>query len=287
MRKLKCMLLVSFFFTIHAFTFQVSSDHWNGEDYFKNSSSQKEAASDLLKFVFLNGKEKILDVGCGDGKITAEIAMKYPQCSIIGLDISASMIDFAKKKFPQKQYPNLSFLINDAQDLDYHSEFDVILSFTALQWLKNHDEFLKAANISLKNNGILAVTMPLGPPQALDQAVNEIIVQPEWSPYFQQFILDWNFVNAEEYAQMLEANQFIMTRFEVVPQKDIFPSRICFENFLEQIFPYLRALPSQLKKPFLTQVVNRFLELESPFPNGEVHWKFLRLEVVAKCMNKL
>lgn len=273
------LFILGLFSTLNTFATQ---DYWNGEDYFKNSSSQKDAATDLMKYVSINGNENILDVGCGDGKITAEIASKYPKCSIIGLDISESMIDFAQKTFSQKQYPNLHFALKDAQDLDYNAEFDIIFSFTALQWLKNHDEFLKAANASLKPSGILAITMPLGPPQALEQAVNEVISLPEWSSYFQQFSTGWNFVKETEYAQLLLAHQFTIIRFEVVPQKDIFPSRESFEIFLGQIFPYLRALPQNLKKTFLTQVVHRFIDLESPFSNGEVHWKFLRLEVVAK-----
>lgn len=269
----------SFITTFNAFA--ITQDYWNGEDYYKNSSSQKDAANDLMKFVPLNGNEHILDVGCGDGKITADIASKIPNGSIIGLDISTSMIEFAKKTFPQNKYPNVQFVIKDAQDLDYKNQFDVVFSFTALQWIQNHDGFLKAAHASLKSSGILAITMPLGPPQALDRAVNEVISTPEWSSYFQQFSTGWNFVNKEEYAQLLSANRFTTTRYEIVPQKDIFPSRESFELFLGQIFPYLRVVPQDLKKSFLTQVVDRFLELES-FPNGEVHWKFLRLEVVAE-----
>ena len=124
--------------------------------------------------------------------------------------------------------------------------------------------------------------MPLGPPRALEQAVHELMSSPEWSSYFQQFSTGWNFVKDTEYAQLLSTHQFTTIRFEVVPQKDIFPSRESFEIFLSQFFPYLRALPQNLKKTFLKQVVDSFLELESPFPKGEIHWKFLRLEIVAR-----
>ena len=275
---LHLLFILAVFPPIEGFT--SSPDHWKGEDYFKNSSSQKEAAGDLMKHVPFKSNESILDVGCGDGKITAEIALKYPQSKLVGLDISPSMIDFAKKKFSEEQHPNLQFRLLDAQDLDYKGEFDIILSFTALQWLKDHDAFLKVAHASLKDNGILAITMPLGPPKALEQAVHEAIAMAEWAPYFKNFETGWNFVDRDQYAQLLAANQFSPTRYEIVPQKDVFPSQASFEAFLGQIFPYLRALPQDLKKPFLKQVVDRFIALES-FPNGEVHWKFFRLEVVA------
>jgi len=47
------------------------SDYWDGEEYHQHSSSQKDAASDLLKHIQLKGAQSILDIGCGDGKITA------------------------------------------------------------------------------------------------------------------------------------------------------------------------------------------------------------------------
>lgn len=260
--------------------FAQTKDVWNGEDYAKNSSSQKEAASDLLKHVSIKGDERILDVGCGDGKITAEIAQKYPGTILEGIDISTSMIEFARTKFPTETIPNLQFRLLNGQDLDYPGNIDLILSFTALQWIPSHSQFLDRAHASLKTGGILAISMPLEPPKALDQAVQEIMAQPEWAPYFKDFSTGWNFVNQQEYKQLLTEKGFVTTRYAIVLQKDVFPSRQAFEGFLTQIFPYLRPLPSDLKKPFLTLVIDRFLELES-FPRGEVHWKFPRLEVIA------
>jgi len=47
---------------------------WQAEKYHLNSGVQQEAAMHLLNLLTLNGKEEILDVGCGDGKITAKIS---------------------------------------------------------------------------------------------------------------------------------------------------------------------------------------------------------------------
>lgn len=123
--------------------------------------------------------------------------------------------------------------------------------------------------------------MPMGPPKELEQAIREIIVSPDWSPYFQNFHSGWNFVKEEEYDKLILANHFSLLRYAVVPQNDIFPSREVFEQFFGQFFPYLRPIPQELKKSFLTQIVDRFIELSS-FPKGEVHWRIRRLEVVAE-----
>ncbi len=260
---------------------EASHDHWKAEEYYQNSSSQKNAAADLMEFVKIKDYGKILDVGCGDGKITAEIAAKIPHGQVTGVDISPAMISFAKSSFTKKNYPNLQFFLKDAQSLDYENEFDIVFSFTTLQWIQNHNAFLQGAHKSLKPKGTLAVTMPMGLPHTLEQAVTEISSSPEWSPYFCNFSTGWNFVDDIQYRKLLGSNRFIPIRLAVVPQRDIFPSREIFEKFISQWFPYLRPLPQNLKDVFLTQVVDRFLELESSFPNGEVHFKIRRLEVIA------
>ncbi|MEI8126113.1 MAG: methyltransferase domain-containing protein [Parachlamydiaceae bacterium] len=262
--------------------FGANPDYWKAEEYYQNSSSQKNAAADLMKYVPIKENDKILDVGCGDGKITAEISARVKNGLVFGVDVSSAMIEFAKETFSQKNFPNLYFFLKDAQKLDFENEFDIVFSFTTLQWVQNHDAFLEGAYNGLKSSGILAVTMPMGLPSTLEQAVTELISLPEWSSYFIGFSTGWNFVNDVQYEKLLVTNQFIPFRLAIVPQKDVFPSREVFEKFISQWFPYLRPLPQNLKAAFLTQVVDRFLELESLFPNGEVHFKIRRLEVVAK-----
>lgn len=256
-------------------------DHWRGKDYNQHSISQKESASNLMKSVRIKDGAKVLDVGCGDGKITAEIARNSPNGAVVGVDISASMIEFAKSTFSEERHPNLKFGIKDAQNLDYKDEFDMVFSFTTLQWIENHAAFLRGAYQSLKDLGTLAITMPMGLPMTLEQAVNEIVAMREWESYFQDFSTGWNFVDDVNYGELLNAHDFTISRLAIVAQKDIFPSREIFEKFISQWFPYLRPLPENLKTVFLKQVIDRFLELETRFPNEEVHFKIRLLEVVA------
>lgn len=145
----------------------------------------------------------------------------------------------------------------------------------------HHHAFLEGAAKGLKSTGTLAVTMPMGLPSTLEQAVNELVALPQWSIYFKEFTTGWNFVSDKEYGELLVESRFKPLRLAVVPQRDIFPSREVFEKFIGQWFPYLRPLPQDLKQEFLSKVIDRFLELESPFPGGEVHFKIRRLEVVA------
>ncbi len=255
-----------------------SYPHYKTTDYYRDSSAQKDAAADLMKYVSLRGDEKVLDVGCGNGKISAEIAKKLSSGTLVGIDISPERINFAKSAF---EVPNLCFFLKDARKLDFVREFDLICSFSTLQWVHSHELFLQGAYDSLKPSGILAVTMPMGPPDTLQQAVLEVVDIPEWAPYFEGFSTKWNFVSREYYAKILKDHCYKISRCCVVPQNDIFPSRFAFEEFIKRWFVYLRPLPDDLKAPFLEEVIDRFLDLEELFPNGEVHFKTRRLEVLA------
>jgi len=105
---------------------------WNGATYAANSEPQYRSVSGLIAYIvkplnnllfireaketflahcILSGGEKILDVGCGDGRVTAHIAAKLTELgggSVIGVDLSPSQIEHAKKSH---QAPNLRFQV--------------------------------------------------------------------------------------------------------------------------------------------------------------------------------
>ena len=90
-------------------------------------------AKEEFKLLTLEGAERILDVGCGDGKITAEIAARVPRGSALGVDPSRDMIAFASSRFGSTTLANLRFAAADVRRLPYRDEFDLVVSFNALQ----------------------------------------------------------------------------------------------------------------------------------------------------------
>ncbi|MHC4459685.1 MAG: class I SAM-dependent methyltransferase [Planctomycetota bacterium] len=108
---------------------------WNAKDYEKHSQVQQQWARELIAKLNLEGTEDILDLGCGDGKVTAEIARNTPSGSIVGVDNSSSMIELASERFPANKYPNLIFMVMDAVQLAFIEGFDVVFSNAALHWV--------------------------------------------------------------------------------------------------------------------------------------------------------
>jgi trans-aconitate 2-methyltransferase len=90
---------------------------WNAADYAANSIVQQTWARELIARLNLRGDEHILDVGCGDGKVTAELARAVPRGAVVGVDASAEMIGFARKTFSPAEISNLAFQIMDARKI--------------------------------------------------------------------------------------------------------------------------------------------------------------------------
>lgn len=262
-----------------------AEDHWDGQDYHKNSSSQKEAAKDLLSHIALKGDENVLDIGCGDGKITAEIAKQLGQGNVLGIDISPSMIQFASQAFPKQDYSNLDFKLMAAEEIDFNDAFDLAVSFATLQWIQNHPLVIEKIFKSLRPSGRFGVSMPMGLPSALEKAVNEVMLQEAWKNYFVQFSTGWNFVSSAEYGDMLQKQGFSLLRLEIVRQEDVFPSVDVFKKFISQWFPYLRPLPQGEKDLFMNQVLESYIAIEPLDEMGRLHFRINRLEVVAEKNN--
>src|SRR5262249_60174888 len=112
---------------------------WNATEYSQRSGLQKAMAAEVLALLDLEGSERVLDIGCGDGKITAEIAARVPQGEVVGVDASRDMIAFASSHFGPTVRPNLRFEVADAPVLPFQNEFNRIVSFHALPWIPGQD----------------------------------------------------------------------------------------------------------------------------------------------------
>jgi ubiquinone/menaquinone biosynthesis C-methylase UbiE len=113
----------------------ISHIYRNPNKYSKNNALQYNFAMKLLSKISFNNLSRVLDVGCGDGVITSEIAGIVHEGCVIGTDISEQMIEFASKKYAD-QY-NLRFLAMDASKNIFREQFDIITSFNCLHWVKD------------------------------------------------------------------------------------------------------------------------------------------------------
>ena len=189
---------------------------WNPQDYAKNSEGQLQWARELRSRLSLNGSESVLDVGCGDGKITADFAQALAHGQVIGIDRSPEMIAYASVTY---SIQNLSFACVDARSLTFSNQFDLIFSNAVLHWVDNHPAFLQGASRALKSNGRL-ITSCGGAGDAIDilAAFAETVTHDPWCAYFPTFHNPYYFYSTAEYEPWLKAAGLTIDRLELVPK---------------------------------------------------------------------
>ncbi len=126
--------------------------HWNPELYEARHAFVWNLAQGLLELLHPVKGERILDLGCGTGQLTNEIAQSGAE--VLGLDASPEMIGQARQN-----YPGLRFVLQDAGDMQYQGEFDAIFSNAALHWMLDAPRVAAAMACALKRGGRLVAEM--------------------------------------------------------------------------------------------------------------------------------
>jgi trans-aconitate methyltransferase len=269
------------------------NDGWKDEflalKYFHNSELQRQWAWHLLGSYHFTGNENILDFGCGDGKITAEISHLVPQGHILGFDSSSSMINFSKRCFPSIHYPNLTFEQVADTHLD-HRKYDVVCSFCVFHLVPNPVALLKKLRTHLNLDGVLLLVVPAGNNPAFFQAANEIFdkyeLQAPWSP-----------------KDSKSSNVTMRTKegcIDCLAKADLEPVSVAFfhtptaffnkQELVEWMVGTVSAnwqIPLAQADLFFSDLIDRMAALDSDVidKSGAYYMKLSRLEVIAKPKN--
>jgi trans-aconitate methyltransferase len=253
---------------------------WNATEYAKNSSEQQKWARELIAKLNLRGEERVLDLGCGDGKVTAEIADQLPRGEVVGVDLSQEMIDFAKHTFDR---PNVSFAQADARALEFDNEFDVIFSNAVLHWIYDHQPVLRGIRRSLKTGGRILLQMGgRGNAAGVLATVNEVTRDPRWAPFFTNFHFRYGFHGPEDYTRWLTDAGFHPQRVELIPKDMTHTTADRFAGWLRSTWmPWTDRVPQAQREEFIAAIVDRYLHAHPPDDVGRVHVAMVRLEVEA------
>lgn len=256
---------------------------WNAEAYYKNSANQQRWARELIAKLDLQGNEKILDIGCGDGKITAEIATYLTTGSILGIDNSPEMINFAQSKFPQRQFSNLSFQLADARQLNFYNEFDIVISFACLHWVIDHIPVIEGIKNSLKPDGrILLMFVGRDDNNAFMNITKELTRSEKWSNYFQSFTLSLRLYTPDEYHEILNCVGLKATRVELVSTEATFEGKEGLQRFIQTTFvPLQDKLQGNLLEEFVAEIVDKYVDKYPLDSVGLIHVNRKKMEVEA------
>jgi len=257
---------------------------WDAADYAQSSFPQKQWAGELISKMHLAGCERVLDIGCGDGRISAAIAVCVPKGSVTGYDRSPEMIRFARGQFPARMFPNLSFVEGDATDLRFHEQFDVVFSTAALHWIYDHGPVLAGISRALVSGGRMIVQMGgKGNAAGIYAALEHLLPEPEWERYFTGFSFRYGFFSPEEYRPWIESAGLVPVRVECIPKEMIFSGRKEFTGWFRTTWlPYLERIPEDRRLDFVNALAGRYISLYPAGPDGTIRVAMVRLEIEAQ-----
>jgi len=236
-------------------------EEWHGEDYAQHSSLQAAMADEVLSQLQLRGDEKVLDLGCGDGKLSARIAALVPRGSVLGVDASPDMVAFAQKNFGAGQVSNLRFEVADARTLEYRAAFDLLVSFNALHWVSDAATALQGIRRALKPGGQARLRLVTRSDLTSLEEVAELTRQDvRWAAHFKGFVDPYLRLTAEQYAALASSLGLRVLSMQSHSKHWDFKTEAAFFGFCNAGFgAWTRGLPEDQRQPFVEDVAQRYL----------------------------
>lgn len=252
---------------------------FDGEKYKQASKHQKEWGNHLISQLHLNGTETVLDLGCGDGALSEQIAQLVPKGRVLGIDASYGMLQTAKKL----ECDNLSFIQMDINNMKFSNEFDIIFSNAALHWVLDHSSLLKRSFCALKQGGSIHWNFAgYGTCSAFYDVVHTKMKYKQYAHYFNDFIWPWFMPSKEQYKDLIEPIGF--SKIEIVEEsKDrYFSDADEMIKWIDQpsIVPFITCIPDNMKDSFRKEVIQLMLE-KTTQKDGTCFETFRRINVTA------
>jgi trans-aconitate 2-methyltransferase len=256
---------------------------WNPEDYARHSDAQLKWAQELRSRLNLRGNESLLDIGCGDGKITADFARAIPRGQAIGIDSSLEMVEYAAKNYPATQYPNLRFRQMDAQAIVFEQAFDVVFSNATLHWVPDHFAVLTRVSQILKPGGKLIISCGgQGNAAGIIATFSEVMQRQDWRSYFATFQPPYTFHGVEVYQSWLSEIGLQVQRLELVPKDMTHKGSEGLAGWIRTTWmPFIHCVPVENQEEFIQEVVTTYLK-HIPLDRDDLsHVEMVRLEAEA------
>jgi trans-aconitate methyltransferase len=222
----------------------MSTNTWQSTTYFKHAHFVADLATPVIDLLNPQKAEHILDLGCGDGRLTK--VLQDIGCIVTGVDYSDNLVAAAKAL-------GVNARQMDAHLLTFNQEFDAVFSNAALHWMKEPEKVIAGVKRALKTKGrFVAEFGGHGNIQsildALQIALNERSINlTDVNP--------WYFPTPGEYKTLLEAEGFRVDTIELIPRPTPLPTDILgwlavFANSFTKLFP------EQEQEAFLKQVMD-------------------------------
>lgn len=180
-----------------------SMNSWKPELYDSKLDFVSEYGKSVVALLAPRENETILDLGCGTGDLTFEIAQFGAK--VVGMDLSSSMIEKARLK-----YPELAFYVGNAEDFAMEESFDAVFSNAALHWMKNPEKVIQCVwNVLNPAGRFVAEFGGKGNVETIIKAIENVLLE-EYGMDGKK-VNPWYYPSIGEYSTLLEQQGFRVT----------------------------------------------------------------------------
>ena len=212
----------------------IAGQRWDPARYQRNAGFVARLGEPLLELLAPQPQERILDLGCGDGALTALLARR---AEVIGVDASAEQVAAARAR-------GLAAEVADGASLDFAGEFDAVFSNAALHWMRDPDAVIAGVWRALKPGGrFVAECGGAGNVETVRRALAEALARHGIDA---EAANPWYFPSAEEYRVRLERHGFAVASIALIPRPTRLPGSLAdwLDTFAES---FLATVPPQTR----------------------------------------
>ncbi|MES2219463.1 MAG: methyltransferase domain-containing protein [Acidobacteriota bacterium] len=189
------------------------SQTWNPSEYAAHGRYVTDLGANILGWLDPQPGEEILDLGCGDGVLTAQIAERG--ANVLGVDASPEMVEAARTR-------GLSAQVVDATQLEFRRRFDAVFSNAALHWIHDQPALLRGVAQALKPGGRFVAEMGgHGNIATIRVALHAALSHHSLAEWM---VEDNYFPTVAEYRGLLESAGFAVDAIELVPRPTPLPT---------------------------------------------------------------
>jgi trans-aconitate 2-methyltransferase len=177
---------------------------WNAASYQRVSAPLEAMGREVLDRLELRGDERVLDAGCGTGRVTAALVERLPRGQVVAVDGSPSMVEQARDRLG----PGVEVFVADLVELELDEPVDAILSTATFHWIPDHDRLFERLFAALRPGGrIVAQCGGAGNVASVQAAIGAVA-----EPALEGWPGPWNFQSPEDTAARLERIGFTEIR---------------------------------------------------------------------------
>lgn len=253
---------------------------WDAALYDAAQGDRRSSGMDLMDLSGIRNSDVILDIGCGTGTLTFELARRAESGFVVGIDPSAEMLARAKAK--SASYSNIELMLTAAEEMEFTDRFDLVFSNLALQWVKEQGKALKRMFLSLRQGGRIAVHIPAREfSMAFFENINGVVSDLRIERFYSAWEFPWYLPDKEEYVELLTAAGFRNVDVSCKCFRTVFTGTGELMNWLVSagLRPYLSVLPEREQEYLKYAIAMRF---ENSRTDNGIELEFRRLFAFAE-----